>query len=241
MWADLRAGRNIGVVNTHKQLADLLPDPARPEADYLAASAYQNLGQQAQAVELLTQVAAATAPESTADSGQPATSATPARSIRPLALYKLAVGQFDLTRYDDMTQTVTTLEREFPDSPQRIDAGFLLATAEAKQGRAAEGVARLQPFIDGGPDNPYHAQALLRRASLYEQTGELQAAADDLSRYLDTTEADPAQLAIRLRLADLQHRLGAYDAAIATSEAILSDPQAAATPALQQEALYPPG
>ena len=235
MWADLQAGRNVAVVDTHKQLGDALAPPAGDprlarEADYLAASAYQNLGQQAQAVEMLSQVV---------DRGTPATDpqAPDDAGVRPLALYKLAVGQYELTRYDDMARTVAQLEREFPRSPQQVDASFLLASADANQGRAEAGVARLKSFIDDGPDNPYFTQALLRRAALLSQSDELAAAADDLQRYLDTA-GDGADPAVRLRLADLQHRLGDYDRAINTAGQVLADSRAAQTPAVAQEAWY---
>ena len=236
MWADLQAGRNVAVVNTHKQLAPALA--ARPdtvalgrEADYLAASAYQNLGQQAQAVEMFGQVVA--------DDPSPPTSGRDEAptGVRALALYKLAVGQYELTRYDDMARTVAQLEREYPRSPQQIDASFLLASADANQGRAEAGVARLKSFIDDGPDNPYFAQALLRRAALLTQDQQYAPAAEDLSRYLDTAgpEADPA---VRLRLVDLQHRLGEYDAAINTAGQVLADPRSQQSPAVAQEAWY---
>jgi tetratricopeptide (TPR) repeat protein len=224
MWADLQAGRNVAVVNAFKQLADHLPAASRAAAQYLAGSAYLNLDQHALAADLLTQYLAG---------GDDA-------PLQALALYKLAVCQFELTRYDDMARTVDRLEKRFPDSPQQIDASFLLASADAKQGRSDAGVARLNRFIDDGPDNPYFRQALLRRAALFEQNGELAAAADDLKRYLQTSDEPLAESpTVALRYADLNHRLGHYDETLSVTEKLLAveNLPAAAT----QEALYRQG
>ncbi len=220
MWADLRAGRNVAVVNAHKQFADALPADAKTTAAYVTASAYQALDQHAPAAELFTTY----------------TAGPDTQPMQAAALYKLAVSQFELTRYRDMEATVERLEKAFPDSPRRLDASFLLASAEAKQGNAAAGVARLKPFIDAGPSHPYHAQSLLQRAALYEQSGELDAAAADLKRYLDQSDAPPASSAkVALRYADLSHRLDRFDEAIAVSRALA---EADTDPAVTQEALY---
>ncbi|MEM1027868.1 MAG: tetratricopeptide repeat protein, partial [Planctomycetota bacterium] len=220
MWADFQAGRNIAVVNAYKQFAESLPSANRAEATYLVASAYQSIEQHALATQLLAEYVAA-------GDDQP---------LSAVALYKLAVSQFELARYTDMAATVGRLEKSFPESPQQIDASFLLASADAKQGNAAEGIARLNTFIDAGPDNPYHYQALLRRAALYEQSDELAAAADDLKRYMDQrgTVESPA---VTLRHIDLSHRLGRYDDAIAGSQALLASGDTM-PPAVIQEALY---
>lgn len=220
MWADLKADRSVAVVSAYKQFAESLPSDQHATAAYLAASAYQDLDQHALAAQLLTEYTAV-------GDDQP---------LQALALYKLAVSQFELTRFADMQKTVKHLEEKFPDSPQRMDAGFLYASAEAKQGHSAAGVARLQPFIDEGPENPYYLQALLRRAALYEQDGAPAAAADDLKQYLDDL-GQPASAApsVALRYADLCHRLGRFDEAIAMAELLL---KAEPDPAVEQESLY---
>ncbi|MEM8739398.1 MAG: tetratricopeptide repeat protein [Planctomycetota bacterium] len=222
MWADLEAGRNVAVLSAFKQFGEGLPTERQTAARYLAGSAYQQIGQHAPAAELLTQVVAA---------GRE-------HPVAAAALYKLAVSQFELARYPDMARTVAELERAFPGAPQQIDASFLLASAEAKQGRAAEGVARLAAFIEDGPENPYYFQALLRRAALYEQNDEWAAAADDLAVYLEASadrvgSEEPA--AVALRYVELNHRLGRYDVSIATAQDLLSRDQ---EPAVTQEALY---
>lgn len=220
MWADLKADRNVAVVNAYKQFADALPASEQAAARYLVASAYQSIDQHALAAELLTEYVAA-------GDDQP---------LAALALYKLAVSQFQLTRFDDMARTVERLEKAFPESPQQIDASFLLASADAKQGNSTQGVARLNRFIEEGPDNPYFLQALLRRAALYEQSDELAAAADDLRRYLDESGKPLAESAtVALRHVDIAHRLGRYDVAIQTCEQLIAQ---ADDPAVTQEALY---
>lgn len=220
MWADLKAGRNVAVVNAYKQFADTLPAAEQATAKYLVASAYQSIDQHALAAELLTAYVAA-------GDDQP---------LAALALYKLAVSQFQLARFDDMARTVERLEQSFPESPQQIDASFLLASADAKQGKSTQGVARLNRFIEQGPDNPYFLQALLRRAALYEQSDELAAAAADLRRYLDDSGKSLNESAtVALRYADISHRLGQYDVAIETCEALLAK---ANDPAVTQQALY---
>ncbi|MEM7626035.1 MAG: tetratricopeptide repeat protein [Planctomycetota bacterium] len=227
MWADLQAGRNVAVISADKQFAESLMGGARASATYLAASAYQGLGQHALAAERLTQITIGAA------------AADLAEELRPLSLYKLAVSQFELARYTDMAKTVDTLEGRYPGVPQQIDASFLLASADAKQGRAAEGVVRLNAFIDDGSDNPYFAQALLRRAALYEQSGELSAASDDLIRYLNNTGvAWSASPTVALRYADISHRLGNYEQVINTTQMLLRAGDAPVSPAATQEALY---
>ena len=150
--------------------------------------------------------------------------------------YKLAVSQFELARYDDMATTVAHLERAFPDSEQQIDASFLLASADAKRGDAASGVARLNTFVQAGKDGPYYLQALLRRAALYESEGADDAARNDLKQWL-TDAGKPLNEAAgpALRLVSLHHRLGDYEAAAALAGELL---EAKPAPASEQEALF---
>ena len=220
MWADLAAGNNVAVVSAHQQLADGLVSADAAAADYVAASAYQGLSQQARAAELLTGYVAG-------GDTQP---------LQSLALYKLAVSQFELARYDDMVTTVAHLERAFPDSEQQIDASFLLASADAKRGDAASGVARLNTFVQAGKDGPYYLQALLRRAALYESEGADDAARNDLKQWL-TDAGKPLNEAAgpALRLVSLHHRLGDYEAAAALAGELL---EAKPAPASEQEALF---
>jgi len=220
MWADLAAGNNVAVVSAHQQLADGLGAEPAAAAHYVAASAYQGLNQHARAAELLTGYTAG-------GDKQP---------LQSLALYKLAVSQFELSRYDDMATTVAHLERAFPESEQQIDASFLLASADAKRGDAASGVARLNAFVEAGPGSPYHLQALLRRAALYESEGADGAARDDLKAWL-AASGKPLNEASgpALRLIALHHRLGDYDAAAELAGALLEANPAAAA---EQEALF---
>jgi tetratricopeptide (TPR) repeat protein len=221
MWADLQAGRNVAVINGFKQFGESLRGEPQAAAKYLAGSAYQNLDQHAPAAELLTRYIAG-------GDKQP---------LQALALYKLAVSQFELTRFDDMAETVDRLESRFPGAPQQIDASFLLASADAKQGRAEAGVARLNAFIQDGPENPYFLQALLRRAALLEQEGDPAAAAADLRQYLETSGKPAAESpGVVLRLADLSHRLGEYAAALELTDTLLASDALAAES--RQEALY---
>ena len=224
MWADLMAGRGVAVVSAHKQFAAGLPGSQRAAAAYLAASAYQGLDQHALAVGRLAEV-----------TGGALASELP-EPLRPLSLYKLAVSQFELARFGDLAKTVSALEKQFPGVPQQIDASFLLASADAKQGRVAQGVSRLNAFVKEGPDNPYFLQALLRRAALYEQDGELGAAAGDLRRYLDENKG-PASPAVTLRLVDLDHRLGRFEPAVQACRELLEAP-GTLRDAEAQEALY---
>ncbi|MEM9419811.1 MAG: tetratricopeptide repeat protein [Planctomycetota bacterium] len=223
MWADLQAGRNVAVVNAYKQFGESLPKANQAEAKYLVASAYQSIDQHALATQFLADYVSG-------GDDQP---------LSALALYKLAVSQFELARYTDMAQTVDRLEKSFPESPQQIDASFLLASADAKQGRAVEGIGRLNTFVEAGPDNPYYAQALLRRAALFEQGDELDAAAADLKLYMDD-RGNTESPTVTLRYVDINHRLGNYDIAIESCDAILAASETM-PPAVIQEAMYRKG
>ncbi len=230
MWADLAAGRSVAVVSAHQKLVGPgrgLGGADAAAAAYVAASAYQALGQHARAAELLTGYT----------EGQAAGGEAP--PLQALALYKLAVSQFELVRYDDMAATVARLESDFPESEQQIDASFLLASADAKRGDAAAGVARLNVFIEAGAGSPYHLQALLQRAVLYASQGADAAARDDLVAWLDRAQkpldeaAGPA-----LRLIALHHRLKEYQAASTLAAALVDAGPAAAA---EQEALFRQG
>ena len=220
MWADLAAGNNVAVISAHQQMASGLPAADAAAAHYVAASAYQGLNQHARAAELLGHY----------------TAGGDAQPLQSLALYKLAVSQFELSRYDDMATTVAHLERAFPQSGQQIDASFLLASADAKRGDAASGLARLNTFIQAGVGSPYYLQALLRRSALYDTEGAHAASRDDLVAWLAAANKPLNQASgPALRLVAMHHRLGDYKAAADLASELL---EAKPEPAAEQEALF---
>jgi tetratricopeptide (TPR) repeat protein len=222
MWADLKAGRNVAVIETYNQLRDALPEAQRADAAYVAGSANQALGQHENAIDLLLKYIAS-------GDEQP---------LQANALYKLAVSQLELERFDDLRRTVQHMDRNFAEAPQTTDASFLIASADANQGRAAAGVARLKSFIEAGPGNSYYRQALLRRAALFETNGEPEAAAADLKLYLDSLESPAEAPGVALRYIDLTHRLDQHEQAIATADALLA---AEVSAEIEQEAMYRKG
>lgn len=222
LWSHYAAGRFQTLLDAFAQYQPVLPKEHQPAAYYLAGSAQQELGQHEQAVALLEQAA---------------------RDDQPLleqALYKLAVSQFALGRFDAMRQTLDRFQQRFAQSDHAVDAAYLLAAAEAQAGDVARGAARLTQLIDQGPDHPYYRSALLRRAQLYEAHSQPAAAVADYQRYLQAAQeasdhSTTAQQAA-LRLIDLLHRLERFDESAATAQALLAQPNL--DPLTEQEALY---
>ncbi|MEM6507640.1 MAG: tetratricopeptide repeat protein, partial [Planctomycetota bacterium] len=224
LWAQFADGRFEDVQKTFDNSIDALPVSDRLPAYYLAGSAYQEQEQHEKAAELLKQVSGGTGK----------------LPIQEKVLYKLALSEFELKRYDAMRGTIDALTRRFPETILAVDVAFLQATADAEAGQVQEGAARLTQFVDRGAQSPYYQQALLRRAHLYETNGELEPAAKDYQAYLDSVNTPtPTSLQAGFRLMELLSALGQSDKVIALATRVLQiDNASLRTPEVDQEALY---
>jgi len=224
LWAEFADARYDDLIQTFDNAIDALPVSDRLPAYYLAGSAYQEQDQHDKAATMFAQVAGG--------SGN--------LPIQEKVLYKLALSQFELERYDAMGDTIFALKKRFPETKLAVDVAFLQATADAQAGQVEQGAARLTQFIERGPSSPYYQQALLRRAHLFETHGEIEPAAKDYQAYLATVDTPtPTSLQAGFRLMELLVALGKHDAVIelATSVLQISDAQLR-TPQVEQEALY---
>ncbi|MCC6682114.1 MAG: tetratricopeptide repeat protein [Phycisphaeraceae bacterium] len=220
LWSHLATGRYHSVLEVFEQYRTALPIQDRPTAWYLAGSAQQELGDHQQAIALFDQIAHG-------EGDYPLLETT---------LYKLATSYFHAGNDAEMRKTLDRLDKQFPESPLKVDAAYLLATADARKGDVAHGAARLTAIIEQGTDNPYYAQALLRRARLYEQNNQIDAAIRDYQSYLASTTAAEAA-AGALRLIDLTYRTEQFDLSASTAEQLLAQADKLG-PQMRQEAMY---
>ncbi len=233
LWSQFASRQYRPLVETFAQYAPTLVPEDRLIAGYLGGSAFQEIGDHAKAIELLSAVA------------------TSASSVQDKAIFKLAVSQFETSRWADMTQTVGRLMEQHPNSPAVPDALFLLAAADARQGDVNRGAARLSQIIDKGTQHPYYFQALLQRARLYEQNSVLRPAVEDYVQYLKTTPYDKVgdapdgkaivkatdeQADAFVRLMDLGYRVGMFPFVEGLAQQWIS--YVRMPPLTEQEALY---
>lgn len=224
LWAQFGQAKYDELLTTFNRFREALPVQDRMAAWYLAGSAEQELGHHERAVALFT-------PVSRGDGSVP---------LQEKILYKLAVSQYHLGEHETMAQSIVALGRYFPQSPLKVDLAFLQATADAERGQVQRGASRLSAFVDEGPGTPYYAQALLRRAHLYETHGQPAAAARDYRAYLATIEGhDATSIQAAFRLIELDTALAEHDEAKQLAEQVLSIREAALrTAEVEQEALY---
>lgn len=207
MWAHLAADRPRRVVELFDQhreslrLQDLLP------ATYLKGSAHLALNEPEAAAEALASIARG-------EGKYP---------LLEQALYKLAVARRQLGQHERARAAIARLADLYPDSPRLADAAFLLALIDAEAGNVERGANRLTELIEQGPEHPYHDQALLRRARLYERHGFPKRAIDDYQAFLDTAGMTGEQgVAAALRLADLAVEQGRLQLAADLTAALLA-------------------
>lgn len=224
LWAQFADERYDDVKKTFDNAIDALPVSDRLPAYYLAGSAFQEQGEHEKAADLLQKVSGGTGK----------------LPIQEKVLYKLALSQFELERYDAMQTTVASLTSRFPQTKLAVDVAFLQATADAKAGQVQQGASRLTQFIEQGESSPYYQQALLRRAHLYETNGEIEPAAKDYQAYLDSNgKTTPTSLQAGFRLMELLGALSEHDKVIALATGVLQiDDAKLRTPSAEQEALY---
>lgn len=224
LWAQYSAGLDRDVLATYDEHRKALPVQDRPQAVYLAGSSAQRLGNHKAAADALASITQTDTPYPLLDK----------------ALLKLAESQLALDQYDAMRASIGKLTRLYPDSPLRADAAFLLATADAEQGNAQRGAARLTELIEHGPQHPYHTQSLLRRARLYEANGEPAAAIADYRAYLKAQKSITAQRnQVQTHLIRLLAESGDHAGAIAAADRVIAnDKLGAAGRPLRLEAMY---
>ncbi len=230
LWAQLADKQYEALLKTCQDIRPALSPADGFTADYLAASALQEMGRNDQAI---TRLEALLALPPTPD------------QARDKVVYKLALSEYESNHFADMTKTLSGFARTFPQSPLIPDMDYLQALADVKRGDPASGAAQLTAIIAQGDRNPYYARALVRRAELYESTDQAQAAIVDYRKFLidvpqSKEPADPALTAEgALRLTDLLMRLGQYDEAQKTAATLLAQPNL--DPLTEQEALYRQG
>jgi len=227
LWARFDARQYQSLLETFKQYKDALKFEARAEGYYLAGSAYQELGNHETAEAMFQAIATAAV----------------GTAIEEKVLYKLAASQYELDKFDKMTDALDRLNERFPKSSLNVDAQFLLALAEAQQGQVARGAARLTRIIEEGENHPYFTQALLQRAKLYETAEQLPPAARDYERYLLLAKPwGPRDLPVAtvqevcLRLVDILYRLGQYERTVQMAQKMRELPDL--QPLAMQESLY---
>lgn len=224
LWAQFANKQYDALRKTFDNAIDSLPVSDRLPAYYLAGSAHQEQGQHEKAAQLLAQVSGGTG----------------SLPIQEKVLYKLALSQFELKRYDAMQDTIFALKKRFPETKLAVDVAFLQATADAKAGQVQQGAARLTQFIERGKASPYYQQALLRRAHLFETNGEIEPAAKDYQAYLESVDKPSStSLQAGFRLMELYGALAKHQDVIDLSTSFLEiSDSALRTPAVEQEALY---
>lgn len=232
LWSQFAARQYRPLIETFAQYAQTLTPEDRLIAGYLAGSAFQEIGEHGKAIDLLDAVQ------------------TSASSVQDKAMFKLAVSQFELARYADMSASVNRLMEKHPESPAVPDALFLLAAADARQGDVNRGAARLSQIIDKGKQHPYYFQSLLQRARLYEQNGMLRQAVEDYVQYLTSpyekvgdapdgksiVKATDEQADAFVRLMDLAYRVGMFPFVEGLAQQWLT--YVRMPPLTEQEALY---
>lgn len=228
LWAQHSARQFDAVLKSWQSLRPSLSASDGFNADYIAAASLQSAGRHDQAITRL-QALLATAPSPE----QP----------RDKVVYKLALSQFELGKYDEMTKSLASFATTYPESRLVFDAEYLQAVADVKKGDPASGAARLTAIIAQGERHPYLAQALLSRGKLYEATDQAQPAVEDYRKFLTLNvkpAPDPALITeASLRLADLQARLGQHEASETTAAALLARP--GIDPMTEQDGLYRQG
>ena len=224
LWAHFSAGRYQAVLQTFSQYKGALPVQDRVAAWYLAGSAHQEQGNHEEAAALLSKV-------SHGDGKL---------DIQEKVLYKLAVSQFELGRFDAMRETIKSLSERYPESDRLVEATYMLAAADAERGDVQRGAARLTELIQAGQDHPYYRPALLRRARLYEDHDEPAAAAQDYGQYVQASRAagvsNEKVRQAALRQVNLRYRLGEYKPAEQAARKLLS--QDNLDKVTEQEAMY---
>ncbi|QDU34870.1 Outer membrane protein assembly factor BamD [Poriferisphaera corsica] len=230
LWSHHAAGRYELVLKKLESTKDLLSEADLGEAYYVAGASSAAADHHEQAVQLLDH----------------ALTLVGKGIMEEKVLYRLAVSQFELGWLGEMKTTVAKLKASYKDSDLLTDAMYLIAVAEAEQGDAAAGAAKLTEMIDKGDTNPYYHQAVLRRARLYETNNELDAASADYKRYVQAGSLDnPAVMRAALKYVDLRYQLEDYAEAEAVTQSMLdlrftddTTPAMTLEPAIEQEAMF---
>lgn len=223
LWSKFSAADFKGVLRLHGQHREKLTGGDAATADYLAGVSAANLDDHQQAAKLLTNAA-----EGDGDD-----------RLTAKALYQLAQSRQKLDDVEGMRRAIDELSRRFPQSPLRVDAAFLVASADAAEGDIEAGAAKLTDFIKAGPEHPYYRSALLRRARLYESAEQPAEAAADYLAYLDapTDTPDPeTATAVELRILALQVAMGQADQAATRATSLLGSGRLSA--AQEQEVMF---
>ncbi len=225
LWSRMSAGLLDTLLAEFQQYKSALTGSELATATYLAGTAQQDLGRHEQAAALFT------------ESLKGVTDA----SLRDRLLLRLATCRFELGQYDDMEKSLEGLLKESPQTPLKLDAEILRASAEARQGDTTKGITRLTQMLAQGQDKPGMANVLLQRARLYELAKQTGPAAADYEKFLSLAKNNSTLSATMvdqasLRLADLSLALEKPDKALAITQGLLARDNLPAQ--VEQEALY---
>ncbi len=193
LWCHLGLGENNVLLTKAARLGDNLKPADKQTTQYLSALAHQAMGEQEEAVKILTAL----------DKEQLS------QDLRPLVRYYLAVGQIEMGDQAGFDKTVKSYAVDFPDSSKGNAVQMLQVQAKLKAKDIPGAAAVLTGVIEQQPAAPIadRLEALRRRAELYEMSGNPTAGADDYGAWsklaagapkgtvLDPTE--PSRLALR--------------------------------------------
>ncbi len=201
LWCHLALGENNLLLTKVARLGDNLKTQEKQTALYLSALAHQALGEQDEAVKVLSALEKEQL----------------SQELRPLVRYYLAVGQIEVGDNAGFDKTIKSYGEDFPDSSKANAVLMLKVQAKLKARDVSGAAAVLTTLIDQQPPAPVtdRLEALKRRAELYEAAGNPKAGADDYGAWgklaatapkgtlLDPTE--PSRMS--LRQADLLTQL----------------------------------
>jgi len=190
LWARRLGGRHHRVLELGRRHLRQLEGRHRAEALYVIGSTHADLEQHEDALEHFEKSRAT----------------APLPELESRLLYRRALAHQALGDTGAMRSELQALRRRFPDSNLAEEAAYRLAATEPDPEAA---IRQLAEIITAGPDHAHYATALRERARRLDELGRLEAAARDLTRYLESAGEKPE--AAGLFLLDLLHRLGRHD------------------------------
>lgn len=229
MWAMLGMKQYPQIITSFEKYKAQLSPADRVVAWYLTGTAYQEQDEHDKAAGLFNALVLGST----------------SSPVEDKAMYKLAYSQAELGQYEQALQTTARLREKHPDSPLVVDSDFLLASVDIKRGDPSSAIGRVTRVIEQGPQNPYHAQALLLRARFLESIDQIDKASADYAAFIQAaanpkppqrniSQADIHEAA--LRRFDLEYQQQRYKQAAQAVQTLLAMKQLPES--VVQEATY---